>query len=68
MPETVLAIFGAWALASFTAGALLVMWVERRQKRSTGHRAPLRALRRRPAGEIDELELVVRDKRRHARR
>jgi hypothetical protein len=71
MPETALAIFGGWVLASLIAGTLIVTvrsWLKNRQVRSEDQQAEVRILNTRPAGRNRELNLVVGDKRRHARR
>jgi hypothetical protein len=71
MPETALAIFGGWVLASLIAGTLVVTvrsWLKNRQVRSEGQQADVRIMNTRPAGRNRELKLVVGGKRRHARR
>jgi hypothetical protein len=71
MPETALAIFGGWVLASLIAGTLLVTvrsWLKNRQVRSEGQQAEVQMMDTRPAGRNRELKVVMGDKRRHARR
>jgi hypothetical protein len=71
MPETALAIFGGWVLASLIAGTLIVTvrsWLKHHQLRSEGQQVEVQMMDTRPAGRNRELQLVMGDKRRHARR
>ena len=71
MPETALAVFGGWVLASLIAGTLIVTvrsWLKNRRMRSESQQTEVRIMNTRPAGRNRELKLVVGDKRRHARR